>query len=92
MTFPEAARRQHLYSSIYTVWLVAPDGTREQIGTTQRKTGSGLRAVLARPSVQERIAKIPGIEDVRLKKTASALIFTNGYRIEFGGTIRQEAS
>lgn len=93
MTFQDAANRQYLHSSIYTVFLIDPDGTREQIGTTHRKSGTGLMNVLRREPVQEKLSAMPiMLGDVRLKKTASALIFTNGYRIEFGGTIRQESN
>lgn len=92
MTFQEAARMQYRYHSYYTVWLVAPDGTRTEFGLTQRKSGSGLMAILRSDAGQKRIAGIPGVAAVTFKKTATALILSNGYKIAFGGTIRQEAS
>jgi hypothetical protein len=86
-TFSEAAATQHLYGSYYTVWLVAPGGTREYLGYTARKTGTGL----CRPSVQGRVQRFPDADALTFRKTAGALLLSNGYRITFGGTIRQEA-
>jgi hypothetical protein len=97
MKFHDAARRQYLHSSIYTVWLVGPGGTREELGTTQRKTCVGLMGILYLPGVQARIKRLPGAGDMGVRKRDGGLEFTaaggepNGWRVEFGGTIRQEA-
>jgi hypothetical protein len=92
MDFQDAARRQHLRTSYYTVWLVGPGGERENLGHTARKTGTGLLTFLYRPAVQERIKALPGAADARLQKFKDRLEFSNGWKLEFGGTIRQEAS
>lgn len=92
MDFQTAARIQYRHNSIYTVYLVAPDGTREYLGTTQRKSGIGLMAILRRDSVQERMKSLPGADTARFTKHADRLALSNGYRIEFGGTIRQESA
>lgn len=91
MTFEQAARVQYRRSSFYAVFLVSPDGTRQALGSTQRKTGAGLMNLLRGERAQAIVMAIPGVESVTFKKTASALILSNGYRIEFGGTIRQES-
>ena len=91
MTFEQAASRQHLYSSFYVVFLVAPDGIRERLGHTARKSGTGLLRFLYLPKVQERIKQLPDIENARLHKFSDRLEFSNGYKTVFGGTIRQEA-
>lgn len=91
MTFDEAARAQYRRHPIYTVWLVGPAGEREQIGATQRKSGDGLLKVIARESVQERMRRFPDAESLRCAKRKGGLELTNGWRVEFGGTIRQEA-
>jgi nitrogen fixation protein len=92
MSFADAAQRQHLYGSYYTVWLVAPDGTREYLAYTSRKTGDGLLAVLRYDRIQERVKLFPDAASITLKKKGGALVLSNGWRIAFGGTIRQEAS
>lgn len=92
MTFDEAARIQYRRHSMYVVFLVSPDGSREQIGITARKTGSGLMNVLRRDSVQEKVKRLPGALTATFKKHADRLDFSNGYKIVFGGTIRQESS
>ena len=92
MTFAEACERQHLYGSYYTVWLVAPDGAREYLGYIGRKSGAGLLSLLRTDRVQDRVARFEGAEGVTLKKTANALVLSNGWQIAFGGTIRQEAA
>ena len=91
MTFENAAKLQYRYATYYAIILVGPNGERETLGKTQRKSGSGLLLVLERESVQARMREFPGAYSITLKKTASALILSNGWRIEFGGTIRQEA-
>lgn len=91
MRFEDAARAQYQRHSIYTVYLVGPDGEREQVGTTSRKSGTGLLTVLGRDSVQARVRLLPGAETATLKKTAERLVFSNGWSLEFGGTIRQES-
>lgn len=92
MTFADAARRQYLRNSYYTVWLVSPAGERTRLGSTARKTGAGLMGILRAESTQTRLASMPEMNDARFKRSASALTFTNGWSIVFGGTIRQEAS
>lgn len=92
MTFAEAASRQHLYHSYYTVWLVSPTGEREYLNFTARKTGTGLMKILRLNSVQDRIKQFPDAETLTLKKRADRLELSNGWQIKFGGTIRQEAS
>lgn len=91
-TFDEAARAQYRFGSFYTVFIVSPDGTRTYAGMTARKTGAGLMAVLRRDHVQAYVAGLPGAADATFKKSATALTLSNGYRFEFGGTIRQEAT
>lgn len=91
MTFEHAARAQYLRSSYYTVWLHGPNGEKELLAHTQRKSGSGLLAVLYRPSVQERVKQLPGAESARLQKFKDRLELSNGWTIRIGGTIRQEA-
>lgn len=91
MTFNQAARKQYLHSTFYTVWLVGPNGERESLGSTQRKSGSKLMQILCETAVQERVSKLPGAETATFTKKADRLVFSNGWRIEFGGTIRQEA-
>lgn len=92
MKFSDAARVQYRLSSYYTVQLVKPDGTKVELGSTMQKTGIGLlKFVSSRlDKVRELIPNPDTVEMV--KKTATALHFSNGYRIEFGGTIRQEAT
>lgn len=92
MSFADAVARQHLYGSYYTVWLVAPDGAREYLGYTPRKSGDGLLSLLRSDRVQTRVAQFEGAAEITLKKTAHALVLSNGWRIAFGGTIRQEAA
>lgn len=92
MTFEQAAKRQYLRSSLYTVWLVGPNGERESLGSTSRKSGSSLIAILGEKSVQERVSRLPEAATATFTKKADRLIISNGWRIEFGGTIRQEAS
>jgi hypothetical protein len=91
-TFAQAARAQYLHSSFYTVWLVGPAGEREYLGSTQRKSGTGLRKFLRDKDVQERVSRLPDAASATYTKRADRLEFSNGWRIEFGGTIRQEAS
>lgn len=92
MTFNDAAKKQYLRSSFYTVWLVHPGGkVRVNLGSTQRKTGAGLLKIIGTPYAQQTIGEhIPNTVTLT-KKTASAILLSNGWRIEFGGTIRQEA-
>ena len=92
MTFEDAARRQYRYSTLYAVFLIGPNGEREQVGATSRKSGDGLVAVLRRESVQERIKQIPGVESATFRKFKDRLEVSNGWKLQFGGTIRQEAS
>lgn len=93
MDFQTAARVQYLRTSIYTVWLVSPAGERTQIGTSQRKAGTALLSVLTRPENLDAFrAKAGDISAVTFKKKAGRVELSNGWRVEFGGTIRQEAS
>ena len=91
MTFTEAQRRQYLRSTIYVVYLVGPDGEREQVGTTSRKSGAGLMEVLQRGNVQVRVAALPGAATATFRKHADRLEFSNGWALVFGDTIRQES-
>lgn len=92
MTFERAARLQRNLHTIYTVYLVGPDGQGEQVGDTQRKSGAGLVEILQRESVQERLRSLPGAATATFKKEAGRLVLSNGWRLEFGGTIRQAAT
>lgn len=92
MTRTEAARVQYRLHSFYTVQLVTPTGEKEIVGSTQRKSGSGLlHFVCGSDALKAKLSAIPGMLDGTFKKTAKAIVFSNGYKIEFGGTIRQEA-
>jgi hypothetical protein len=93
MTFEQAARRQYRRGTFYVVYLVGPAGERERLGRTQRRNGAGLRSFLRLPTVQMRFGKFPDSGSIVItRKTASTLEFSNGWRMEFGGTIREEAS
>jgi hypothetical protein len=93
MTFEEAARKQYLYSSFYTVWGVDRQGERIYLTCTQRKSGRRLIGLLSIAGpVREWVLGVPGIMDTDFKKTATSVSFSNGYRVEFGDTIRQEAA
>jgi len=91
MTFEQAARKQYLRKSFYTVWLIGPHGERESLGSASRKSGSSLVAILGEKAVQERVSRLPNASTATFKKRANCLEISNGWRIEFGGTIRQEA-
>jgi hypothetical protein len=88
----QAANKQYLRSSFYTVWLVGPNGERESLGSTQRKTGSSLVRIMREKAVQARLSELPGADSATFTKKADRLLISNGWRIEFGGTIRQEAT
>jgi len=91
--FAKAAADQHRANSFYTVFLVnTATGERTYLGSTARKTGTGLMLILEKSYVQDHIATLPGMAEATFRKTATALVISNGYRIEFGGTIRQEAT
>ena len=92
MTFKQAANTQYRYKTFYTVWLVGPNGERESLGSMQRRTGAGLMAILCEKGTQERVSRLHGAEGATFKKTKDSLIISNGWKIEFGDTIRQEAS
>lgn len=94
MTFQDAANRQHLHHSFYTVWLVKGDSEKVELGHTQGKSGNGLMRFLRRETVQAKLTAELGADSLVevSKKTATALHLSNGWRIEFGKTIRQEAS
>lgn len=92
MTFTTASRVQHRYATYYTVYLVGPAGEREELGYTARKSGDGLLAVLRRESVQMRVSRFPGAREITLRKRRGRLEFSNGWAMEFGGTIRQESA
>lgn len=90
-TFEQAAARQYRYSTRYVVWLVAPDGTKTELGDTSRKSGRGLLNMLQLESVRANLLAIPGMETARCFKHADRLDLTNGYVIRFGDTIRRES-
>lgn len=94
MTFNEAAAKQFRHTSFYTVQLVKDNGSRVELGSTQRKSGAGLLYCIGSDRVQAIIrAEVPNADAITItKKTAKALHLSNGWRIEFGGTIRQEAT
>lgn len=96
MTFADACSRQHLYHSFYTVWHVDAGGKREYLGFTSRKSGRGLLSFVAKSqAVRDRLRELwgDGAEAVEwTKKTADAIHMSNGCRVKFGGTIRQEAA
>jgi hypothetical protein len=89
MKFQEAANVQYRRTTYYTVFLVKGNGEqaeRVELGSTQRKTGSGLLSFIRMESVQKILGEqLPNSEIELTKKTANALRL-------FGGTIRQEAS
>ncbi len=91
-TFAEAAERQHRYGSYYTVWYVHPSGERVYLGFTARRTGSGLLNLCKSATVQAKLSALIA-EDVEwVKKTKDGINLSNGGKVWFGGTIRQEAS
>lgn len=92
MTFEQAAARQHNRHSIYDVHLVAPDGGRTLVARTQRKSGVGLIRILESPRFQARIQAMPEMTEATFRRKAKALLFSNGWRLEFGQTIMQEAA
>jgi hypothetical protein len=91
MTFEEAAARQYNRHTFYAVFLVDPVGNRTRVARTQRKSGTGLIRLLSCDAIRNRLLEIPGIQEVTYKKFADRLELSNGWKIEFGGTIRQEA-
>ena len=91
MTFAQAAKTQYLRDSYYTVWLVGAKGERVRLGSTQRKSGSGLLSFCSMASVQETLGKYLTPSVTIKKKTSTAILLSDGWRIVFGGTIRQEA-
>jgi hypothetical protein len=100
MTFAEACEKQHLYHSYYTVWIVKPDGTRIYLTHTARKSGSGLLALFTGDYDGYREALRKALREAGVnpetcplvKKTKNALILGDLWKVEFGGTIRQEAA
>lgn len=91
MTHEQASRMQYRYHSYYTVWLTGPNGEREEVARTQRKSGSGLMQVARGERFQERVKQFQDAAEITFKKRADRLEFSNGWRLEFGGTILQEA-
>jgi hypothetical protein len=94
MKFHDAAARQYRRTSYYTVYLVKPDGTRVELGYTPRKTGQGLLALVYSAAGQATIKiHVPDMNTVEItRRGPGGLDLSNGCRIEFGGTIRQEAT
>ena len=92
MTFEQAAERQHRYGSYYTVWLLGPDGEREYLGFTARKSGAGLLKFMSGTNTQNRMKQFPNAEALTCTKHKDRLELSNGWKIQFGGTIRQEAA
>lgn len=93
MRFQDAAERQYRLHSYYTVHLVKDTGEMVPLGFTQRKTGTGLLVLIGGKAVQETLRMhVPDSDNVTItRKTKTALHLSNGWRVEFGGTIRQEA-
>jgi len=92
--FETAANRQHLRNSYYTVWVVSPTGNRHYIGYTARKTGTGLIKVVEGSGwdkFKEIFKDLP--EEIRTleKKTKDTLFLKDGWKVTFGGTIREES-
>ncbi len=94
MTFESAARVQYRFKTYYAILAVGPNGERVTCGSTQQKSGRGLLKALGNPAILANIrAAVPNPDGTEIvKKTATALHLSNGWRIEFGGTIRQEAN
>lgn len=90
--FQQAAADQYRRTSFYVVFLVSPNGERERVARTQRKSGSGLLQVMRGEKVQTLAATWPNMDAVTFKKFADRVEFSNGWRLEFGGTIREEAA
>lgn len=92
MTIQEAHRRQYLRHTFYTVFLIGPDGSRSHVANTQRKSGMGLIKIMQSDNVQARVRMWPDAETITFKKYADRLEFSNGGRLEFGGTLLENAS
>lgn len=92
MSFEDAAATQYRYRTIYTVVLCGPNGERELAGTTSRKSGTGLRAVMRRESVLNRLKETGDIETMTWKQVAGRIEMSNGWSLGFGGTLREEAA
>lgn len=92
MTPAEARARQYRYGTIYCVYLIAPDGTKHPLGTTARKTGTGLMNLLRTEKAQATVARlVPDAATATFKKSADRLTVSNGWAVTFGGTLIQEA-
>lgn len=93
MKFSDAARAQHRRQTFYTVWLVGPGSERERLSSTQSKSGVGLIRLLQREVVQALLKRrFADADQITFKKHGDALVLSNGWKIEFGGTLRQEAT
>lgn len=92
MNFSTASAIQHNRHTYYTVHLVDPQGNRQRVGRSQRKSGTGLMTILRGVTVQDIVDKWPGAATMTFKKHKDRLEFSNGWNLVFGDTIRQEAS
>jgi hypothetical protein len=92
--FQEAAEMQYLRSSYYTVWVVSPEGTRTYLGCTARKSGTGLINVVTGSGHKKFCEVFSGLDSnltTLEKKTKDTLILRAGWKVTFGGTIREES-
>jgi len=93
LTFEYAAAVQYRRQTLYTVILVGTSGQREQLGITDQHSGRGLEQIAGTLFAQRVIARcIDDASSVRYRKTARALILSNGWTVEFGDTLRQTAA
>lgn len=93
MNFDKAAKLQNRYSTFWTIFLIGPNGEKEYVGFSSRKSGRSLLGFISRESFQERVGKFEAAGSIRIvKKTSESLVFSNGWKLAFGGTIRQESS
>lgn len=96
-SWEEAQKRQHLYHSRYTVWLVNPAGERHYLNYISRKSGRGLQTILHNrvnnPEGRAELEQVMGVNmgSLNYTKKAGQLLLTNGWKVVFGGTIMQEA-
>lgn len=98
MDFQAAAATQYNRHTYYSVVLASPTCLAIEhairLGSTQRRTGNGLLSFIGRDAVQAIIKKnVPDAETATIiKKTKDMLVLSNGWKITFGGTIRQDAA
>lgn len=95
LTIQEAMETQYRLHSYYTVWAVDTQGNRHYIGYTARHSGTGLLNMFNLEECREALkAALPVDEQgtCLVKKTRNTLELANGWKVTFGGTIRQEAT